>query len=212
MPNLAELRMEYTQAGLNEDDLSANPFEQFNHWFEEAKSAGILEPNAMTLATVREDGTPAARTVLLKEADSRGFVFFTNYQSAKAADLAAQPHATLVFPWLGLERQVIISGEVSKVSREETETYFKIRPSGSQLGAWASQQSTTVTDRAALEANLEVVTERFTKEPISAPPHWGGYRVTPNRIEFWQGRPNRLHDRLVFRRESGNWILERLAP
>ncbi|MEJ6602092.1 MAG: pyridoxamine 5'-phosphate oxidase [Verrucomicrobiia bacterium] len=212
MTKLTELRKEYTQAGLNEAELSANPFEQFNHWFEEAKAAGILEPNAMTLATVREDGTPAARTVLLKEADERGFVFFTNYQSAKAADLAAQPRATLVFPWLGLERQVIISGEVTKVSREETEAYFKIRPSGSQLGAWASQQSTTVTDRATLEAKLEAVTERFAKEPISAPPHWGGYRVAPTQIEFWQGRPNRLHDRLVFRRESDAWVVERLAP
>lgn len=212
MTKLTELRQEYTQAGLNEAELSANPFEQFNHWFEEAKAAGILEPNAMTLATVREDGTPAARTVLLKEADERGFVFFTNYQSAKAVDLAAKPHATLVFPWLGLERQVIISGEVSKVSREETEAYFKIRPPGSQLGAWASQQSTTVTDRATLEANLEALTERFTKEPISAPPHWGGYRIAPTQIEFWQGRPNRLHDRLVFRRESDAWVVERLAP
>ena len=199
-------------AGLHEQDLAPDPFQQFDQWFHAAKSAGVIEPNAMTVTTVDADGAPAARTALLKGVDERGFVFFTNYESTKGQHLAANPRATLLFPWLALERQVIISGEVSRTSREETETYFQSRPRGSQLGAWASAQSTTVADRAALESNLRQVEARFSDEPIPAPPHWGGFRVSPHTVEFWQGRPSRLHDRLRFRRDHDSWSVERLSP
>lgn len=212
MAPLADLRKEYALAGLSETDLPTDPFQQFDRWFNEAKNAGVLEPNAMTLATVTAAGTPAARTVLLKAFDEAGFVFFTNYESAKAADLAAHPHATLLFPWLALERQVIITGTVTKVSRDETAAYFASRPLGSQLGAWASPQSQPVPDRATLEENLRIVSARFADQPVPPPPHWGGYRVTPTQIDFWQGRPSRLHDRLRYERTAGDWTIQRIAP
>ena len=212
MPNLADLRQEYALAGLDEEGVAQDPFEQFERWFEEARSAGVIEPNAMTLATADADGFPAARTVLLKGADKRGFMFFTNYESTKGRELAANPRATLVFPWLALERQVIVRGSVSRVAQEETDAYFQSRPEGSQLGAWASAQSTLVPDRQALEHNLAAAKERFAAGPIPTPPHWGGLRVSPIAVEFWQGRPSRLHDRLRYRKADPGWVIERFSP
>lgn len=212
MTKIADLRKNYALAGLSESDLAADPFTQFRQWFDEAQNAGVIEPNAMTVATVNPAGEPSARTLLLKGVDDSGFTFFTNYDSAKGGDLAQNPAVSMVFPWLALERQVLVRGTVTKVSREETESYFKSRPHGSQLGAWASEQSRPVPDRATLEGRLAAATERFKTEPLTAPPHWGGYRVDPTYVEFWQGRPNRLHDRLVYRRRSTGWIVERLAP
>lgn len=212
MASLADLRKDYSLAGLLEKDLARDPFRQFDRWFAEAEAARLNEPNAMTLATADPDGTPSARTVLLKGVDGRGFVFFTNYESRKGRELAANPRATLVFPWLELERQVIVAGRVSRISREETETYFHSRPHGSQLGAWASPQSTVVTGREALEANLRAIEQRFAGSAVPPPPHWGGYRVAPETVEFWQGRRNRLHDRLRYRRTADGWTVDRLAP
>ncbi len=199
-------------AGLLEKDLARDPFRQFERWFQEAEAAKLLEPNAMTLATCTRDGRPSARTVLLKGMDSRGFVFFTNYESRKGRELTENPHATLVFPWLALERQVIVEGTVTKVSREESEAYFHTRPQGSQLGAWVSQQSTLVADRAALEEAFRTVEKRYAGQTIPMPPYWGGYRVAPETVEFWQGRRSRLHDRLRYRRQPDGWVIERLAP
>lgn len=212
MPDIAALRKEYALAGLSESDASPEPFSQFDRWFSEAQDAGVIEPNAMTLATADAAGFPSARTVLLKGLDERGFVFYTNYDSAKGRELTANPRATLVFPWLALERQVIVRGTVAQVSREQTEDYFQSRPQGSQFGAWASAQSEIVPDRAALEENLKQVEQRFASEPITAPPHWGGFRVSPVSVEFWQGRRNRLHDRLRYRRTGDTWVVERLSP
>jgi pyridoxamine 5'-phosphate oxidase len=211
-PSLADLRESYGRAGLLEADAGPDPIALFERWFGEARSAGVPEPNAMTLATVDDDGTPDARAVLLKEFDARGFVFFTNYGSRKAKDLARHPVAALCFAWLPLERQVRIRGTVAKVSREETETYFRTRPRGSQLGAWASEQSAVLDGRAMLEARLAELEEEYAGREVPVPPHWGGYRVSPASIEFWQGRPNRLHDRLRFVNESGTWRRERLSP
>ncbi len=213
MPDLAALRKEYALAGFSEEQADPDPIAQFNKWFAEAEAGGVVEPNAMTLATVDEKGFPGGRTVLLKGLDARGFVFYTNYDSAKGQDLAANPRATLVFPWLALERQVVVRGTVTRISREETAAYFQSRPIGSQLGAWASAQSTVVPNRATLEQNLHAAEQRFAGQPIPPPSHWGGFRVAPIRIEFWQGRPNRLHDRIRYRRDSSDhWLIERLSP
>ncbi|MCM1983422.1 pyridoxamine 5'-phosphate oxidase [Lyngbya confervoides] len=210
---LADLRENYTQAGLIESDLAADPWRQFTQWFQEALGANLIEPNAMTLATVTPEGKPTARIVLLKELDDRGFIFFTNYTSRKAQDLASNPWAALVFLWTALERQVRIEGQVEKIADSETDAYFQTRPRGSQLGAWVSPQSQVISDRQYLEDELDRLTQQYRNQAIPRPPHWGGYRVIPNRIEFWQGRPNRLHDRLCYQiKAEGGWTVERLAP
>lgn len=210
---LADMRKDYGLAGLLERDLAKNPFGQFEKWFQEAEAAKIAEPNAMTLATVGRDGRPAARTVLLKGCDGRGFVFYTSYESRKGRELEASGRATLLFAWVAMERQITIEGPVAQVSREESEVYFQSRPRASQLAAWASPQSVAVAGRAVLEESYRVVEKKYEGRAVPLPPHWGGYRLAPELVEFWQGRRNRLHDRLRYRRESGgDWVVERLAP
>jgi pyridoxamine 5'-phosphate oxidase len=208
------MRRDYTERGaLLEADLAADWTSQFARWFAEASAAGLPEPNAMIVATADTRARPSARTVLLKGYDERGFVFYTNYTSRKGTEALANPAAGLVFPWFAMQRQVLVDGAVEKVDRAETEAYFATRPRGSQLGAWASPQSQVLPDRAAVEAGLAAAVERFGAEAeIPTPPHWGGLRVVPQTVEFWQGRSNRLHDRLRFRRLPERWIVERLAP
>ena len=234
----ADMRRDYTERGaLLESDLAADWTTQFAAWFAEAAAFGLPEPNAMIVATAGPDGRPSARTVLLKGYDAGGFVFYTNYTSRKGTEALANPHAGLVFPWFPMQRQVIVAGAVERVSRAETEAYFASRPRGSQLGAWASPQSRVLPDRAAVDAGLAEAAECFGDGPVPAPPHWGGLRVIPETVEFWQGRSNRLHDRLRYRRaepgrtepdrtepdrtepgrtERGrteqDWVIERLAP
>ncbi|WP_433307311.1 pyridoxamine 5'-phosphate oxidase [Actinoplanes sp. CA-030573] len=208
------MRRDYTERGpLLETSLEPVWTSQFAVWFADAVSFGLPEPNAMVVSTATPAGRPSARTVLLKDYDERGFTFFTNYESRKGSELAANPYASLVFPWFAMQRQVIVAGAVERVSRAETKQYFATRPRGSQLGAWASPQSRVLPDRAAVEAGLAAAEERFGDGPVPPPPHWGGLRVLPETVEFWQGRSNRLHDRLRFRRtDEGSWIVERLAP
>ena len=210
--SLADLRKDYSLAGLGEKDLARDPFRQFEKWFQEAEAAKINEPNAMTVCTATREGRPAARTMLLKGVDGRGFVFFSNYQSRKGRELEANPWATLVFPWLILERQVIVEGQVTKVAREESEAYFHSRPRGSQLGAWVSQQSSVIANRAGLEDALKALEKQYAGQEVPLPPHWGGWRLMPETVEFWQGRRSRLHDRLRYRRAKDGWTIERLAP
>ena len=209
------MRRDYTERGpLLEADLAGGWAAQFAAWFAEAAAYGLPEPNAMIVATADRDGHPSARTVLLKGYDAGGFVFYTNYTSRKGTEAAANPYASLVFPWFPMQRQVLVTGSVERVSRAETEAYFATRPRGSQLGAWASPQSQVLPDRGAVEAGLAEAVARFgTEGPVPAPPHWGGLRVIPETVEFWQGRSNRLHDRLRYRRTGeGEWVVERLAP
>lgn len=210
--SIAELRREYTMAGLRRDDLASDPIEQFKVWLDEAIAAELPEPTAMTLATCNAKGAPSARTVLLKVVDERGFSFFTNYQSEKARDLAENPRAALVFHWTGLERQVTIRGMVEKLGGAESEIYFQSRPRASQVGAWASVQSSIVEDREILEWRFAEADARFEGESIPKPPNWGGYVVHPHYVEFWQGRPSRLHDRLRYHREGSEWSIDRLSP
>ena len=219
--DLAWMRRRYERGRLLEADVAAEPFTQFRRWLADAVGAGLPEPNAMVLATADAHGRPSARHVLLKELDDRGFVFFTNYGSRKAADLSVNPAAALCFPWVGLERQVVVSGTVSRVTRAESDAYWATRPRESRLGAWASAQSRVVGSRDELEVRLREVAERFPDE-VPLPYWWGGYRVVPDSVEFWQGGPGRLHDRLRYSSvtgqspaslgAAGSWVLERLSP
>jgi pyridoxamine 5'-phosphate oxidase len=211
---LADLRRDYSLAGLQEKDLARDPFRQFETWFQEATAAKVPEPNAMVLSTATREGRPSARTVLLKGMDGRGFVFFTNYESRKGREIEANPFASLVFPWITLERQVIIEGTLTRLAREESTAYFHSRPRASQLAAWVSRQSSVVPDRATLESGMKAVEQKHAGAEVPMPPFWGGYLLTPASVEFWQGRKSRLHDRLRYRREqpSGPWIVERLSP
>ncbi|HEY1791972.1 MAG TPA: pyridoxamine 5'-phosphate oxidase [Opitutaceae bacterium] len=209
---LADQRKEYSLAGLLEKDLAKDPFRQFEKWFQEAEAARIQEPNAAILATAAKDGRPSARMVLLKGVDGRGFVFYTNYESRKGRELEANPRAAFLFPWVVLERQVIVEGPVTRVSREESGAYFHSRPRASQLAAWASAQSTLLSGRDALEASMKAAEGKYSGATAPLPPNWGGYRIAPETVEFWQGRRSRLHDRLRYRRDGTNWVVERLAP
>ncbi|WP_044871642.1 pyridoxamine 5'-phosphate oxidase [Pseudomonas sp. LFM046] len=211
---LADMRRDYTRDGLSEDNAPAEPFSLFQSWFGDAVKTEQLpvEPNAMTLATVDAQGRPHCRVLLLKGLDERGFTFFSNYDSAKGEQLATNPFAAMTFFWPALERQVRIEGRVERVTPAESDAYYQVRPLGSRLGAWASPQSQVIRDRAELESLLAETEQRFLDQAPNCPPHWGGYRLLPERIEFWQGRPSRLHDRLNYRLENGAWVRERLAP
>lgn len=212
---IADIRREYALGGLRRADLDANPMAQFQKWFEQATKIFAqkeTDVNAAMLATANKKGVPSTRIILLKGVDERGFIFFTNYSSRKGRELAENPYAALTFYWAELERQICITGAVEKISREESENYFKSRPRGSQLAAWASNQSDVVKDRAALEAKWNEMEKKFPDD-VSLPPNWGGYVLKPERIEFWQGRPSRLHDRFQYARQADNsWKMERLAP
>ncbi len=211
--NISDLRMEYQLRTLNESDVNSDPIVQFSRWFDEACAAHVHEPNAMCLATASADAFPSARMVLLKGVDSRGFVFFTDYRSRKGNELAENPHAALCFHWAELERQVRITGAVQRVSRDESIAYFSSRPLPSRIGAWASVQSSVLPSRDTLDNELLSATARFAnEETIPLPDHWGGFRIVPQEIEFWQGRPSRLHDRIRFRWTAGSWVTERLSP
>jgi len=206
-------RYEHAARGLRRRDLDPDPIKQFSNWFTAAIEAEIRDVNAMSLATAGRDAKPSVRVVLLKGFDQDGFVFFTNYESEKGGQLEANPYASLAFYWIELDRQIRIAGKTEKTSRQESEGYFHSRPIGSQLGAWASRQSEVLDGRRVLDARMVEMTERFGDNPIPLPPHWGGYRVKPDTMEFWQGRPNRLHDRFRYRRQTdGSWLIERLAP
>ena len=210
--DIADLRREYMYAGLSRRELHPDPIVQFERWFREATEADLFTPNALSLATVGADGMPSLRTVLLKAFDDKGFVFYTNYGSRKAREIEANPQAAMLFHWLELDRQVKIQGPVSRVSTAESLRYFTSRPRGSQIGAWCSQQSSPVGTRTLLEQAFESMKRKFGEGEIPLPDFWGGYRVAPLRIEFWQGRENRLHDRFEYRREGDGWTIQRLAP
>ncbi len=212
--DLFNFREEYTRAGLDLDELAESPFEQFRKWFAQACEAKIAEPNAMAISTVGNDGKPSSRTVLLKAFDERGFVFFTNYSSEKAEQIAQNPNVSLLFPWFELERQVEISGTAEKISTAESLKYFVSRPLGSRLGAWVSHQSKVISARSVLLKKLDEMKRKFADGNVPLPEFWGGFRVIPERVAFWQGRPHRLHDRFEYFRKNAaeNWEIRRLAP
>ena len=211
--SIDEIRERYSQAGLSETALNLDPILQFEQWLQEAAAAGVFEPSAACLATASRQGEPSARMVLLKGVEESGFIFFTNYGSPKARDLAENPRASLVVAWVELARQVRISGKVEQISREQSARYFETRPAGSRLSAWASCQSEVIDSRQVLEERMQRLRTRFGDGKIPLPPFWGGYCLSPTRIEFWQGRPDRLNDRLRYRRQAeAQWVLERLAP
>jgi len=209
---IQDLRREYDRNPLNESDLDPDPVRQFRAWFESARKAEIPEPNAMSLATSDTSGRVSCRTVLLKAYDERGFVFFTNYKSRKARQMAGNPHASLLFPWVALARQVEIAGPVEKISTAESLAYFMSRPFGSRLGAWVSDQSSVIPSRQVLLAKFEELKRQFANGEIPKPAGWGGYRVVPDSFEFWQGGHDRLHDRFAYSKEGGTWTIRRLAP
>jgi pyridoxamine 5'-phosphate oxidase len=211
-PTIADMRREYGLAGLSEADAGDDPFALFRRWFDQVTAAGVHEPNAFVLSTVAADGGPSSRMVLLKALDARGFTFFTNYDSRKGRELAADPRAALLFPWHPLERQVRVEGTVEVVTAAESDDYFRNRPLGSRLGAWASPQSAVIPDRAFLERAHAELTAKHPDGVVPRPPNWGGYRVLPAAFEFWQGRPSRLHDRIRFARAGDGWVRDRLAP
>ena len=212
MDHIARLREEYTRAGLEESDTDPNPIEQFRTWFDEALATNLHEPNAMIVATATPDGRPSARVVLLKGFDERGFVFYTNYEGRKGQELEANPYAALLFYWGELERQVRLEGRVGRIPEEESDAYFAGRPRGSQLGAWASEQSRPIKDRGALEKRLRELEAEYEGREVPRPPFWGGYRVEPESWEFWQHDEHRLHDRELYTRTGDGWRVERLAP
>lgn len=206
------MRREFESSGLNEEDLNQDPIIQFENWFQDARNAGILEPNAMSLATVDNTGQPTLRTVLLKYFDKHGFVFFTNYESRKAQNIEAHPQAAALFPWIGLNRQVSVQGKVRRISKAESFKYFSSRPRESQIGAWVSDQSKAINSRGLLEQKLAEMKRKFGDGKIPLPSFWGGYQIVPERIEFWQGRPHRLHDRFEYLKEESGWTTQRLQP
>ena len=210
--SLRDRRVQYETAGLDLTDLDASPIVQWQRWYDQAAEGGVAEPNAMVVSTIADDGAPDARVVLVRGVDERGFVFFTNYDSAKGRQLADDPVAAATFAWLDLHRQVRIRGTVVQVGSEESDDYFASRPRDSQIGAWASPQSQPIADRDELMRRVEEATARFEGGPVPRPDHWGGFRLQPVEFEFWQGRPNRLHDRFRYRRSAGTWVTERLAP
>ncbi|RYC71587.1 pyridoxamine 5'-phosphate oxidase [Spirosoma sordidisoli] len=213
MPStISDLRKEYTLNGLDVDDVSSDPLTQFRLWFDAALGSGVPEPNAMHVSTITADGRPDGRIVLLKDISAGGFVFYTNYESRKGRDLTERPVAALTFFYPELERQIRIEGHVEKVSAAESDAYFASRPRGSQIGAWVSNQSSVITDRDTLEKRQQKLEAQFAGQPIPRPPHWGGFRVIPDQIEFWQGRPSRLHDRIRYRKDGQDWLIDRLSP
>jgi pyridoxamine 5'-phosphate oxidase len=212
MQDLANLRQEYSKSALDLDNVDSSPINQFRIWFDEAIKSEIIEPNAMVVGTVDNNNQPMQRTVLMKAFDEKGLVFYTNYESRKAAQIADNPRVSLIFPWYGLERQVAVTGVAEKITKAESLAYFASRPFGSRLGAWVSQQSKVITSRSILEMKLEEMKQKFKDGKIPLPDFWGGFRVVPDSFEFWQGRPNRLHDRIYYKKENDQWDISRMSP